>query len=88
VADVFRTVVDMLVDVTGEDAEWAASVTPAARLEDNLRLDSLEVLAFADLLRERFGERVDLPAHLAGLDLDELIALTVGDVVAYVEAAS
>jgi len=87
-ADVFATVVDLLVEATGEDAEWAATLTPAARLEDNLRLDSLEVLAFADLLRTRFGDRVDLSAHLATLDLDELIALTVADVVAYVEAAS
>lgn len=78
--DPFPAIVGMLLVATGEDPDWAAAITPDSRLEEHLRLESMEVLALGDLLRERYG--VDLPAHLARLEIDELIALTVGDVAA------
>jgi acyl carrier protein len=74
----------MLVDVTGEDAGWGAAIDGSTRLEGDLRLDSIEFAALAGRLRDRYGEAVDLPAHLAGLDFDRLVGLSVGDVVSYV----
>jgi acyl carrier protein len=53
-----------------------APVAAGARLEADLGLDSLELVALAGALRDRFGDRVDLPSYLAGLELDELIELT------------
>jgi acyl carrier protein len=77
-------ITQMLVDVTGEDAAWGAAITPATELEGDLRLESIEVVALADRLRARYGEAIDLPAFYAELDIDQLIGLTVGDVVDYV----
>jgi len=85
--DTLEIVVGMLVEVTGEDAAWAAAISPRTRLDDDLRLESIEVLSLADRLRERYGERVDLAGYVAGLDIDEIIALTVGDVADYVAKA-
>jgi acyl carrier protein len=80
-------VVAMLAEVTGESAEWLAQVGLASRLEGDLYLNSLEVAALGGLLRAAHGDRVDLPAYLAGLDIDQIIALTVGDLVAYLASA-
>ncbi len=74
----------LLREATGEDDEWQAAIRPDARLDGDLQLDSLELATLGELLRERYGDRVDLPGYLATLDLDELIALTVADVAAYV----
>jgi acyl carrier protein len=79
-------VIAMLAQVTGESAQWLAQVGPASRLEGDLGLNSLDVVVLGDLLCAVHGERVDLPAYLAGLDIDEIIALTVEDVVGYVAA--
>ena len=76
----------MLGHVTGEDAQWLARVGLASGLEGDLGLDSLEMAALGALLRAAYGDRVDLPAFLAGLDIDQIIALTVGDLVGYVAA--
>jgi hypothetical protein len=76
----------MLGHVTGEDAQWLARVGLASRLEGDLGLNSLEVAALGELLRSAHGDRVDLPAYLAGLDIDQIIALTVADLVAYLAA--
>ncbi|GAB3532309.1 acyl carrier protein [Phytohabitans suffuscus] len=82
--DILGELAGLLRDVTGEDERWAAAVTPESRLEDDLRLESVEVAALGEALRERYG--VDLPAHLAALDLDELVDLTVGDLARLVTA--
>jgi acyl carrier protein len=76
----------MLREVTGGDADWVARITPDSRLDGDLWLDSLELAALGALLHERF--RVDLPAYLAGLDLDQLIELRVKDLVALAEERS
>jgi len=79
-------VIALLRRIVGDDPHWADRVTPSARLEQDLRLDSLEMAALAALLREAYGDRVDLTAFIAGLHFDQLIALTVADLAAYVRA--
>ncbi len=80
----FHDVVDILVAVTDEGPEWASAIAPYSRLESDLRMESLEFAAFGDALRARYGHRIDLGAHLASLELDELIGLSVADVIGYV----
>jgi acyl carrier protein len=70
----------MLCEVTGADAAWVSGVTPDSRLDGDLWLDSVELAALGALLHRRY--RIDLPAYLAGLDLDELIELRVKDLMA------
>jgi acyl carrier protein len=77
----------MLRHVTGEDARWAAGITLESRIEAHLWLDSLELAALGDLLEETYGDVVDLPGYLAELDIGQLVALSVGDLVGYVAAA-
>jgi acyl carrier protein len=74
-----QEIVELLRQVTGEDETWAAAVTPATRVDTDLFLDSLELVALSEAMRQRYGGRVDLAAHVAGLELAELIELTVGD---------
>jgi acyl carrier protein len=77
-------IVDMIRELTG-GAGLPAEITADSLLEADLQLESIEVAALADRLRERFG--VDLPAFLAGLELDQLIDLTIGGVASHVAEA-
>ena len=70
----------LLREVTGEDAVWQAGIRPDSRLDGDLRLDSVEMASLDVALRRRYGDAVDLAGFLAGLDIDQLIALTVADV--------
>lgn len=76
----------LLAKVTGEDQRWADRITSATRLERDLFLDSLEMAALCDLARQAYGDEVDLAAFVSGLDLDQIIELTVGELVAQVAA--
>ncbi|MBO7940906.1 MULTISPECIES: acyl carrier protein [Streptomyces] len=52
----------------------------------DLELESIDLVTLAGMLQERYGERVNLAEFLAGLEFDEIIELTVGDLVEYVVA--
>ncbi|WP_432988973.1 phosphopantetheine-binding protein [Dactylosporangium sp. CA-233914] len=79
-------VVELLREVTGEDAEWLAGLGPATRLDGDLFLDSLELAALSERLAARFGPGVDLAGHIAGLELEALLGLSVADVSSYVDS--
>jgi acyl carrier protein len=74
---IHREIVELLRQVTGEDETWAAAVTPATRVDTDLFIDSLELVELSVKMRQVYG--VDLAAYVAGLELPELIELTVGD---------
>jgi acyl carrier protein len=76
--DVLADLTSMLLVVSGEDEQWAARITAASTLDGDLRIDSLERTALGGLLRDAYGDRVDLAAFVAGLDIDQIIGLTVG----------
>lgn len=82
--ELLRDIAELLCTAAGEDGEWIRDIRPDARLESDLQLESIELAALGTALRERYGDRVDLPAHVAGLDIDQIIGLTVGDLVDYV----
>jgi acyl carrier protein len=79
-------VIELLRQLIGAEPRWADRVTASARLDADLRMDSLEVTALASALRDAYGDRVDLAAYLAGLDFDALVALTVADLAGYVSS--
>lgn len=74
-----QEIVELLRQVTGEDEAWAAAVTPATRVDTDLFVDSLELAALSEAMRQRYGPGVDLAGYVAGLELPELIEFTVGD---------
>lgn len=85
VAELFTEIAGILRAVTGESAEWAARITPDSAIEGDLGMSSMEVAELAERLGAVFGDRVDLTSYVAELDIDQLIGLTVADLVDYVE---
>lgn len=84
--ELVRPVADLLREIVGEDDAWLDAVTPGTRVDAELLVESHELAAWSEALRERYGERVDLAGHVAQLGIDQIIALTVADVAAYVAA--
>jgi hypothetical protein len=74
----------LLREVTGEGEQWLAALGPHTCLDADLLLESVELAELGDALARRYGEQVDLVGHVATLELDQIIALTIADVAAYV----
>lgn len=64
-----------------------ADITMDTTFHDDLELESIDLVALSGSLREHYGDRVNFAAFIADLELDEIIALTVGRLVDYVVAS-
>ena len=59
-------------------------ITMDTTFHDDLEMESIDLVALGGHLTERYGDRVNFAEFIAGLDLDEIIDLTVGRLVDYV----
>jgi len=78
----------LICEATGDTADRATEITADTLLEADLGIDSLAVAELNVLLRDRFGSGIDLVAFLGTLDIDQIINLTVGDLVAHLALIS
>ena len=74
----------MLVDVIGDDLLLDGPLTMETSFDQDLQLESIEFVALSEKLLETYGEQVDFVSWLAEMELDEIIALTVGQLVGFV----
>ena len=70
--------------VIGDPELLHTDITIDTTFGGDLELESIEFVALADRLRTEFGERVNFVAFLAKKQVDDMVSLTVGDVVRYV----
>jgi acyl carrier protein len=83
--DTLEVVTGMIREVIGEDWDLDEPVTVATSFADDLELESIEFVALAEQLHEKYGTDVDFVSWLSGKELDEIIKLKVGDVVEYID---
>lgn len=70
--------------VIGDPELLHTDITMDTTFGGDLELESIEFVALAERLRTEFGERVNFVAFLAKKGVDDMVSLTVGDVVRYV----
>ncbi|HEV7628888.1 MAG TPA: phosphopantetheine-binding protein [Streptomyces sp.] len=73
----------LLEDYGLDDAE----ITRETAFHNDLELESIDLVALSGSLREQYGDRVNFAEFVAELELDEIIALTVGQLVDHVVAS-
>ncbi len=77
-------VIDMIREIIGEDWDLDQPITAASSFSDDLELESIEFVALAEKLQEKYGSRVSFVSWLSGKELDEIIHLRIGDVAEYI----
>ncbi|QXC59427.1 acyl carrier protein [Aquihabitans sp. G128] len=86
-ASVLAELERILTEVIGDDLLLDEPLSMATSFDEDLQLESIEFVALAEKLLDTYGERVDFVTWMAGMELDEIIALTVGQVVDFVVAS-
>ncbi len=82
--EVLGVVRTMIAEVIGEDYVDEIEITLDTAFYDDLDIESIEFVALGEALEARYGERVDFPAWIATMEVDDIIAMTVGDLVAHI----
>jgi acyl carrier protein len=85
-SSVLDEISDILAEVLGEEFLLDVQVCHETSFSDDLALESIEFVELSEKLQERYGERVNLAAFIADMDIDEIMAMTVGQLADYIEA--
>jgi acyl carrier protein len=82
--EVLATVARLIAEVVGEEWMEDRAITLETSFEKDLELESIEFVALAEKLQEHYGKGVDFVGWLSGKELDEIIGLTVGELVEFI----
>ncbi len=82
--DILHTVERLLVEVTGDEILLAGPITLTTSFNGDLELESIEFVALAEKLQQHYGAAVDFVGWISKKGLDQIIALTVGELVEFI----
>ncbi|MGH3517229.1 MAG: acyl carrier protein [Haloechinothrix sp.] len=82
--DIRAMLMELLDEYEPDDIEITAETT----FHEDLGLESIDLVAVAAMIAERYGEHVNLAEFLAEKDLDDVIGMRIGVLVDFVLAAT
>ncbi|HSZ28252.1 MAG TPA: phosphopantetheine-binding protein [Pseudonocardiaceae bacterium] len=88
VEQVLADVRAMLTEIIGAEYALSLDIGMDTSFDADLELESIEFVKLSTMLAERYGDRVNFVAFLATKELDEIIDMTVGEVVTYIATCS
>lgn len=77
----------LVVEVIGEDYVSELDIERDTRFRDDLDVESIEFVALGEVLRARYGEGIRLARWIGDMEVDEIIAMTVGQLVDHIVAS-
>jgi acyl carrier protein len=81
---VLATVLELVGEIIGQEYLEDIDVSMESTITEDLELESIEFVALAEKLRQRYGDRVDFVDWIAAMDLDQIIQLTMGQLVEFI----
>ena len=84
--EILRTVEKLVVEIAGDEILLAGPLTMETKFNSDLELESIEFVALAEKLQLHYGNKVDFVGWISQKELDQIIALTVGELVEFIAA--
>jgi acyl carrier protein len=82
--EILRTVEKLVVEVAGDEILLAGPITMETSFNADLELESIEFVALAEKLQQHYGSSIDFVGWISKKELDQIIALTVGELVEFI----
>jgi acyl carrier protein len=82
--EVLATVEKLIIEIAGEEVTLLAPITMTSSFNRDLELESIEFVALAEKLQQHYGAKVDFVGWISTKELDQIIALTVGELVEFI----
>lgn len=81
---ILQEVAQDIAEVIGDEWVSETPITMETSFAQDLEMESIEIVALSEKLQARYGATIDFPSWLAGMQLEVIIALTVGQLVDYI----
>ena len=83
--EIFAVLKQFISEVIGEEFVEEMDITRASSFTKDLEMDSIELVSFSEKVKRYFGQHIDFTGWLSGMDIDQLIGLTVDDIISYIQ---
>jgi acyl carrier protein len=81
---ILEDVARMIREVVGEDWIQEKAIELTTSFSQDLELESIEFVALGERLQNHYGKSVNFVGWLSGKELDQILALKVGDLVEFI----
>lgn len=82
--EVHQTVVDTIIEVVGQEFYEECEIDLDSSFAEDIELESTEMLGLAERMMEIYQDRVDFVQWFADMDLENIIDLTMRDLIDYI----
>lgn len=82
---IFALLKQFITEVIGEEFVEDMDITKESSFTRDLEMDSIEIVAFSEKVKTHFGSNIDFTGWLSNMDIDQLIALNINDIIQYIE---
>jgi len=86
--EIFAILKQFITEVIGEEFTDEMDISKESSFTKDLEMDSIEIVAFSEKVKAYFGEHIDFTGWLSGMELDQLINLSLNDIINYIKNAS
>ena len=85
-SDALAEVRRLVVAVMGDEGFVEEDIDLSTSFNDDLEMESIEFVALGEALRDVYGEQCDFVGWIGGMDVDQIVDLSVRDLVEFVES--
>ena len=82
--EILKAVEQALVAIAGDEILVTGPVTMTTSFNADLELESIEFVALAEKLQQHYGAKIDFVGWISTKELDQIISLTVGELVEFI----
>ncbi len=83
--EIFIILKQFISEVIGEEFLEDIGITEDTSFSKDLEMDSIELVAFSEKVRSHFGQHIDFPGWLSGMDIDQMIQLKIHDIIKFIQ---
>jgi acyl carrier protein len=82
---IFPDLKAIIVGIIGADVAEFIEITEESAFVGDLEMDSIQIVQFAEIVNEQYGDEVDFVGWLSKKPVRQLIDLKIGDVATFIE---
>ena len=78
----------MIADVIGDEYVSETDINLDTAFYADLEIESIEFIALGEALQARYGDHINFPAWIATMEVDDIIAMRVGQLVDHITGSA
>ena len=85
--EVFAQIKRFIAEIIGEDVVEEIEIERESVFTRDLEMDSIELVALAEKVNKKYGDKADFVAWFSGMELADLVKISLGEIVDFIADA-